>query len=396
MAYSISLWYACVIYSVCVVSVVSNSTEAVSDKNEAAVIVRECRTPNHDTGFCIRIKQCNILLSQVNNTDAREFLLASRCGSPKEDISNPKVCCGKYDNFRRVKMNRIFPRSCGHQEVAFESRIMGGKEASLGEFPWIARLMYRNKDGQKVFGCSGFLLNYNHVITAAHCVHPGNVVDKVLTSVVLGEHNTETKLDCSSDGKNCNTRHIRKIDKITIHPGYSPRSSAYYSDIAILHMKSGARRSKYVQPICVLRNSSEIPAKYFLSGWGKTEKALVSKIKMKVEVPPFDLAKCKKKFATANIDVKDTQICAGGVSGKDSCVGDSGGPLMMADDNETWYVAGVVSFGMSRCAMEGFPGIYTNITPFLPWIKSEIEQNLLSLNVTQSHKKPKPTVSPST
>ena len=59
------------------------------------------------------------------------------------------------------------------------------------------------------------------------------------------------------------------------------------------------------------------------------------------------------------------------IIGEDSCNGDSGGPLMSqrgSDFKNTKYLVGIVSFGTYRCA-EGYPGVYTSIEYYLPWIK---------------------------
>lgn len=70
-------------------------------------------------------------------------------------------------------------------------------------------------------------------------------------------------------------------------------------------------------------------------------------------------------------------MCAGyPQGGKDACQGDSGGglvlPYLSADGTYYFYVQiGIVSYGF-ECARQGFPGIYTQVRTFLPWIQAHI------------------------
>jgi len=54
--------------------------------------------------------------------------------------------------------------------------------------------------------------------------------------------------------------------------------------------------------------------------------------------------------------------------------GDSGGPLMAKEGDQTVIIA-TVSFGRG-CALKGFPGVYCTITPKLRWIESVIGEKL--------------------
>ena len=53
--------------------------------------------------------------------------------------------------------------------------------------------------------------------------------------------------------------------------------------------------------------------------------------------------------------------------GKDSCTGDSGGPLMCRH-GEKWHLYGVVSRG-EGCGVPRKPGVYVNVRHYIPWIR---------------------------
>ena len=58
--------------------------------------------------------------------------------------------------------------------------------------------------------------------------------------------------------------------------------------------------------------------------------------------------------------------------GKDSCGGDSGGPMVVRKPSGSWYQAGIVSFGPKRCGI-GRPGVYTKVSKYLDWIRNSLE-----------------------
>ncbi|KAG5873134.1 hypothetical protein JTB14_003809 [Gonioctena quinquepunctata] len=172
-----------------------------------------------------------------------------------------------------VEDDNIFPKQCGNQRMFMTGRIIGGTEAALGEFPWLARIVHKNVHGVKSFGCSGFLIHTKYILTAAHCVvGEGAEIRGPVFSVVLGDHNSETKIDCTPTGKQCaDPLQISRSAKVIAHPKYDSKSNAHYNDIALVHLNKGARITEYVKPICLSTDPMLVPKKYFLSGWGRTE-----------------------------------------------------------------------------------------------------------------------------
>lgn len=73
-------------------------------------------------------------------------------------------CLSSHPNF-----NLINHANCGSFIC---DRIVGGFEASLGQFPWMTLLQYRSTDNHKKlsFKCGGSLITKIHVLSAAHCV----------------------------------------------------------------------------------------------------------------------------------------------------------------------------------------------------------------------------------
>ena len=95
-----------------------------------------------------------------------------------------------------------------------------------------------------------------------------------------------------------------------------------------------------------------------------------------VNLPIISNEKCRQMYAKAGYlkRVPPTVLCAGyAEGGKDSCEGDSGGPLMvLSEDQATWLLAGVVSNGI-RCAEPNLPGIYSRVSHYADWINKYVK-----------------------
>ena len=107
--------------------------------------------------------------------------------------------------------------------------------------------------------------------------------------------------------------------------------------------------------------------------------AKFSNIKMQVWLPVVSNDDCNRVYTQKRISIGDSQLCAGGVEGKDSCTGDSGGPLMSTgitprDGKTRYFVAGVVSYGPETCGTRGWPGVYTRVSGYTDWILNQLAE----------------------
>ncbi|XP_076682500.1 CLIP domain-containing serine protease HP8-like, partial [Andrena cerasifolii] len=373
--------------------------------------VSNCVTPTSAPGICIGIRVCppllNLIQAQPFDPAAADFLRKSVCGFEGRD---PRVCCPKQnpqlniparDDFLfpinprptesieeptaadnndanlqyDLSSNPLLPTDCGKD---LSQRILGGEKTDLDEFPWMTLLEYAIPSG-KTTGCGGVLISHRYVVTAAHCIKSGLQKTLRLESVRLGEYNTATDPDCIPDGENeeiCANNSISVgIAEQIAHERYQPTTRDHKYDVALLRLSRDVPFTHYIKAIC-LPSSAKLAQSVFVAGWGRTENRSSSDVKLKLSLSIADKEQCQTTYRTSGVSLGYGQICAGGETGKDSCTGDSGGPLMsrerVRDGTGRWSVVGVVSFGPSPCGKHGWPGVYTRIIDFVPWIVSKM------------------------
>ncbi|XP_076667519.1 serine proteinase stubble isoform X2 [Andrena cerasifolii] len=238
-----------------------------------------------------------------------------------------------------------------------QERIVGGQNADLGEWPWIAALFNAGRQF-----CGGSLIDDKHILTAAHCVANMNPWDVARLTVRLGDHNINT---------NTEIRHIeRRVKRVVRHRAFNLRT--LYNDIALLTLSEPVPFTEQVRPICLPSGSQLYAGKIAtVIGWGSLrESGPQPAILQEVSVPVWSNNECKVKYGgAAPGGIVDSFLCAGRAA-KDSCSGDSGGPLMVNDGR--WTQVGVVSWGIG-CGKGQYPGVYTRVTHFLPWIYKNLK-----------------------
>jgi secreted trypsin-like serine protease len=345
-----------------------------------------CVTPTGAQGICQYLRSCNSLFSllqkvPLTNSD-RTHLSRSQCGYSNRQ---PLVCCpDSITGPPRVVAGSILlpePGVCG---IDTSNRIIGGTATGIDEFPWMVLLQYFKPNNKKGFHCGGVLINQRYVVTASHCVNGKDIPPAwTLSSVRLGEWDLQTDIDCQTDNgqSDCAPTPVDiPVEEKIPHENYKPASKNQENDIALLRLASNVQYTDFVKPICLPRTQFLRTFNYDdilleVAGWGKTETVSQSNVKLKVGVDGVNINACNQVYSRQGVTIGNSQVCAGGKRGFDSCRGDSGGPIMRMDtstEKPYWYLAGVVSFGPSPCGQEGWPGVYTRISAYVDWIESKI------------------------
>lgn len=94
---------------------------------------------------------------------------------------------------------------------------------------------------------------------------------------------------------------------------------------------------------------------------------------MQVGLDILTYDECSLSYHETSQSIIESQLCAHTVEGgKDTCHGDSGGPLQVTteDHNCVYYLVGVTSFGFS-CGGP-VPGVYTKVSAYLDWVESVV------------------------
>lgn len=146
--------------------------------------------------------------------------------------------------------------------------------------------------------------------------------------------------------------------------------STYQDDVAILFLDKYIPKDAPTVKIIELEDNPVSPGtKCKVTGWGDMGGTLgTSDVLMTANVPIIDDNTCRINYE--EFFRSGMMICAGFMAGgTDSCKGDSGGPLVCENK-----LVGVVSTG-NKCGLEGYPGIYANVSFYRSWILKNLHDN---------------------
>lgn len=233
-------------------------------------------------------------------------------------------------------------------------RVIGGSLTKPYRYPFVFAMLEAASQHHSIQLCAATRLSSMWLVTAAHCVQPGNTE----IHVRYLEHNLSHTDACSSDG----------IAYVRMHPLWTRKIIEH--DIAMLRLRDPIASKCNVAGHDALyatlpTNQTVLKPSASVVGWGHGSSYVGHQLLHRAQLATVDKQQCESIW---KYDMT-CHHCAGNETA-DACYGDSGGPLL--DEDNT--ILGIVSYGSSEtCASTTHPTVFVDVGCYLGWILSYVE-----------------------
>ncbi len=266
-------------------------------------------------------------------------------------------------------MEGYAPESAGNlsdyleQIPGFGTRIVGGDDAVIDDYPWQVSLQLERSAGDTVHVCGGSIINEKWVLTAAHCVD------------YMAQNPSFAHIRAGFTQQSSNEGSWHRINKIVVHPDYVRQELKH--DIAVIRIADAFDLSDPLKEPLPLIEEQDVALGLTdpgvladISGWGTLE--YLGQSPDTLQAAKINI-RSHKETIYPHYWITPGMILAGDGE-TSSCQGDSGGPLTVSDGFGGKKVAGVTSWGIG-CGEPGFPGVYTRVSYYAPWVQEQISTN---------------------
>ena len=262
----------------------------------------------------------------------------------------------------------------------FQTYIVGGEDAT-GDWPWAALVEIDFGGGSRGY-CSGSLLSPDQVLTAAHCFFDENG-QQINTSAIT------VHIGSGLNG----TNPTRAAGAHYLHPGYNNIANPLGNDIALIHLSTAIDVSTLPSLVddahfeeLLARDATGRDEALTAIGWGATttdpNNQTVSPTLQQVALDHVPFSTCNQNWNGFLTPVQSSVICAAELNPQDNetentCLGDSGGPLILGDDPAP-YIVGLTSFGSADNCQAGRPTVFNRVLNMVDFV----EENAPLVDVT--------------
>jgi len=245
--------------------------------------------------------------------------------------------------------------SAQHNVETYESssRIIGGTPVAEGKYPFFVQ-----------WGtCGGSLIHKDVVLTAAHCFEENKNIRHVYINVIT-RNNNPWKVSTEEIG-------IKGYD---LHPKFNYKKGT--NDFMLLFLKKNGGPTIQLAFGDTWLNKLKTVTVIGMGYTTNPAKGQVSDVLREVDLGVASPQDCIDAWKAPNSQSdkkfdKTSQLCLEGNKSKDSCHGDSGGPVFFKDKSGKFLQIAVVSYGDGDCDGK-VPSVNGLVTPLKQWILDSI------------------------